>query len=67
MIRNLMEIDFGERQAVLEETPDVLRRVAQYTEAAAMVQRVCNDPAQIIAPPETDYRPTDTTVPTTRV
>ena len=47
--RNLMEIDFAERQAVLEEAQDVLSRVAQYTKPTAMEQRVCNHPAQIIA------------------
>jgi len=47
--RNLMEIDIAERPAVLEEAHEVLRRVAQYTEPAAMVQRMCNYPAQIIA------------------
>jgi len=47
--RNLIEIDFAERQAILEEAQDVLRRVAQYTEPAAMVQRVCDNRAQLIA------------------
>jgi len=46
--RNLLEIDFGERQILLEEAQEVLRRVAPYTEPAAMVQRVCDHPAQII-------------------
>ena len=47
--RNLLEIDFGERQTLLEEAQVVLRRVAWYTEPAARVQRVCDYPAQIIA------------------
>jgi len=47
--RNLMEIDFAERQAVLEEPHEVLGRVAQYTEPAAIVQRVCDHPTQIIS------------------
>ena len=47
--RNLMEINFVERQAVLEEAQEVLSRVAQSTECTAMVQRVCDHPAQIIA------------------
>ena len=46
--RNLSEIDFAERQTLLEEALGVLRRVAQYTELAAMVQRVCDHPALII-------------------
>jgi len=46
---NLLEIDFGERQTLLEQAQEVLRRVARYTEPAAMVQRVCNHPTQIIA------------------
>jgi len=46
--RNLMEIDFAERQAILESAQAVRRRVAQYTEPAAMVQRVCNHQNQII-------------------
>jgi len=46
--RNLLEINFGERQKLLEEAPEVLRRVALYTEPAPMVQRVCDHPAQII-------------------
>jgi len=36
--RNLIEINFAERQAVLEEAQEVLRRVAQYTKPAAMVR-----------------------------
>ena len=47
--RNLLEIDFRERQTLLEEAQEVLRRVAQNTEPAAMVERVCDHPAQIIA------------------
>jgi len=47
--RNLMEVDFAERQAMLEEAQEVLRRVAQYTEPASTVQNVCNRLAQIIA------------------
>jgi len=47
--RILIEVDFTERKAMLEEAQDVLSRVAQYTEPAAMVQRVCDHPAQIIA------------------
>jgi len=50
--RNLLEIDFGERLTLLEEAQEVLRRVAQYTEPGAMVQRVCDYPAQIIALPK---------------
>jgi len=46
---NLLEIDFGERQTLLEESHEVLKGVAQYTEPVGMVQRVCNRPAQIIA------------------
>jgi len=45
---NLMEINFAGRLAVLEVAQEVLRRVAQYTEPAAIVQRVCDHPAQII-------------------
>ena len=47
--RKLLEIEFGERQTLLQEAQEVLRRVAWYTEPAAMVQRVCDHPAQIIA------------------
>jgi len=47
--RNLLEIDFGERLTLLEEAQEVLRRVAQYTEPGAMVQRVCDHLAQINA------------------
>jgi len=46
--RNLLEIDFGERQTSLGEAQVVLRRVVQYTEPAAVVQRVCDHQAQII-------------------
>jgi len=46
--RNLLEIDFAERQTLLEEAQGVLRRVARNTKPAAMVQRVCDLPAQII-------------------
>ena len=47
--RNMLEIDFGERQTLLEEAQEGLKRVAQYTEPVAMVQRVCDHPAQIFA------------------
>ena len=47
--RNLLEIDFAERQAVLEEAQEVLRSMAQYTNPAAMEQTVGDHPAQIIA------------------
>jgi len=43
-----MEVDCAERQAILEEAQEVLRRMAQYTEPTSMVQRVCDHPAQII-------------------
>jgi len=46
---NILGINFGERQAVLEEAQKVLTRVAEYNEPAAMVQRVCDHPAQIVA------------------
>ena len=46
--RNLLEIDFAERQTLLEGAQGVLRIVAQYNEPAAMVERVCDHPAQII-------------------
>jgi len=46
--RKLLEIDFGERQILLEAAQRMLRRVAQYTEPATMVQRVCDHPAQNI-------------------
>ena len=41
---HLLEIDFGERQTVLEDAQEVLRRVAKYTKPVAMVHRVCNHP-----------------------
>jgi hypothetical protein len=41
-------VDFAERQVMLEEAQDVLRRVAQYTELASTIQRVCDHPAQIL-------------------
>ena len=46
--RNLMEIDIGERQTLLKAAQEALRRVAQYPKPAAMVETVCNHPAQII-------------------
>jgi len=46
--RKLLEIDFGERQTLLEAAQRMLRRVAQYTEPATMVQRVCDHPGQNI-------------------
>jgi len=46
---NVLEIDFSQSQALLEEPQDVLRRVVEYTEPAAMVQRVCDHLTQIIA------------------
>jgi len=47
--RDLLEIDVGERQKLLEEAEQLLWRVAQYTEPATMVQTVCNYLEQIIA------------------
>jgi len=46
---NLLDIDFPERQMMLEAAQEVLRMVAWYTEHGSIVQRVCNHPAQIIA------------------
>jgi len=43
---DIVEINFTERQAMLENAQDVLGRVAQYTQLARMVQRVCDHPAQ---------------------
>lgn len=45
---NILEIDFMERQTMLEEAKEVFRWVAQYMEPTSMVQRVCNHHAQII-------------------
>jgi len=47
--RNLMKIDFRERQTLLEDAHEVLRRVAEYTEPTATVQMVCNHPTHIIS------------------
>ena len=47
--RNLLEIDFGERQTFLEEAQKVRRTVALYAEPSALVQRLCDHLAQIIA------------------
>lgn len=47
--RTLLETDFVERGTMVEEVQEVLRRVAQYTEPASMVQRVYNHQANIIA------------------
>jgi len=44
--RNLLEIDFAERQTLLEDASGVLRRVAQYPGPATMVQMVCDYPVQ---------------------
>lgn len=49
--RNLLELKFGERQTSLEDAQEVLKSVAQYTEPAGMVQRVCYHLPQIIALP----------------
>jgi len=46
--RNLLEVELAERQTLLEKAQGVLRSVAQYTEPAAMVQRVCDHSAQIV-------------------
>jgi hypothetical protein len=46
---NLLEMDFREREAMLEEAHAVLRQVAQYTEPTSTVQQVCDHPSQIIA------------------
>jgi hypothetical protein len=45
---DITRVDFVERQVMLEEAQDVLRRVAQYTEPATMIQRVCDHPAWIL-------------------
>jgi phage shock protein A len=44
-----MDVDFAERQGILEEAQDVLRWVAQKTDPGSTVQRVCHHQAQIIA------------------
>ena len=46
---NLLQIDFGERQTLREDAQEVSSRVARYTEPTAMVQRMCDYLAQIIA------------------
>jgi len=46
---NLLEMDFAERQTMLERDQDVLWRVVQYTEPASLVQKVRDHPAQMIA------------------
>jgi len=46
---NLLEMDFAERQTMLERDQDVLWRVVQYTEPASLVQKVWDHPAQMIA------------------
>jgi hypothetical protein len=46
--RNLLEIAFGQRQTLLEEKQQVLKRVAEYTEHTAIVQRLCDHMTQII-------------------
>jgi len=46
--RNLLEVNFGERQTLLEEAQEVLRRVAEYTEPADMIQTVSDHPVKII-------------------
>ena len=45
----LLEIDFWERQTLLEEAQEVLERKAEYTKPTDMVHRVCAHLAQIIA------------------
>ena len=45
----LLQIDFRERQTLLEEAQEVLRRDAEYTEPTDMVQRVCAHPRLNIA------------------
>jgi len=47
--KNLLEINFGERQTLLEEAEEVLRVVVQCTDPTAMVDRVCDHPATITA------------------
>jgi len=47
-VTNLLEIDIAERQTLLEEAQEVLRRVARCTESEAMVQRLCDHPAHIV-------------------
>jgi len=46
---NVLDIDFTERQTMLETAQEVLRRGAQYTEPQRVVQRVYDHPAKIIA------------------
>jgi adenine deaminase len=43
---NILEIDFQERQTMLEEAQEVLRTVAQYMEPTSTIQMVCAHPAQ---------------------
>jgi len=45
---NLLDIDFAERQTMVETAQQVLRRVAQYTEPTSIIHRMCHHPAQTI-------------------
>lgn len=47
--RNILKVDFDERQVMLKETQRVLRLVTWYTERVSTIQRVCNPLTQIIA------------------
>jgi len=47
--RNLLDIDFGERQTLLEDAQGMLWILWEYIEHTAVVQRVCDHPAQTIA------------------
>ena len=74
--RKLLEINFGETQTLLEEAQQELRRVVQYIEPTAMVQKLGEHLSQIISlqkhisdlqtqqflPPECDHSTLGTTV-----
>jgi len=47
--RNVLEVEVTERQRMLEEAQEVLRRVVEYIKPAITVQRVCDHLVQIIA------------------
>ena len=47
--RTIQDMDFGERQTMMETAQEVLRLVAKYTYPSKVIQRECDHSAYMIA------------------
>jgi hypothetical protein len=62
---NVLEIDFPERQMLVEEAKEVVGWVAQFGGPSSTLQEVCAQPVHTILLQHSNYSHQDRTVPTT--